>query len=35
MEAGSIFWNGPVGVVETDEFRSGSVSILNNMIKAT
>lgn len=33
--AGSIFWNGPVGVIEVDEFRKGSEAILRSMIEAT
>ena len=33
--AGSIFWNGPMGVIEVEHFRKGSEGILNSMIKAT
>lgn len=34
-KAGSIFWNGPMGVFEIKEFRQGSVDVLNSIIKRT
>lgn len=34
-EAGSIFWNGPMGVFEISDFRQGSVDVLNSIIKQT
>lgn len=34
-KAGSIFWNGPMGVFEIREFRQGSVDVLNSIIKQT
>lgn len=34
-KAGSIFWNGPMGVFEIKDFRQGSVDVLNSIIKQT
>ena len=34
-KAGSIFWNGPMGVFEIKDFRQGSVDVLNSIIKRT
>lgn len=35
QKAESIFWNGPFGVIEVPEFKSGSVSVLNSIIART
>lgn len=34
-KAGSVFWNGPMGFFEVEDFRKGSEDILKSMIKAT
>lgn len=34
-QAGSLFWNGPMGVFEVPEFSQGSEEILTSVIKAT
>lgn len=33
--AGSIFWNGPMGVFEVEAFRKGSAEVLQSIIRAT